>query len=49
MFDEFGHMGHTFGITRSLFNEMKMFDCVPILDDIWNWSKILGKTYSKNV
>ena len=43
-----GHMGLTFGAKRHILDIMENFDCVPILDDIWNWSKILGTTTTKS-
>lgn len=36
------HSGFTIGMTREIFNRINGFDACIILDDIWNWTRLLG-------
>lgn len=40
---EYGHGGHTLGITRQVYEAIGRFDAVNYLDDQWFWQKIIGR------
>lgn len=37
------HSGFTIGMSRQTFDQINGFDACVILDDIWNWTRLLGQ------